>query len=222
MWLCSTHNQTSKPNQPKARTADPFTALTRHAGSVAFVNETRLHGHSGCSNATRKNAASNPARETAPPGHQPAMNTGGATVRAPAAACTRTPWPNARSMRTDTQPPHLRRAMSPASSHSPPSSVSSTGLVKTPSTRSAPATMAALRITRHTAHCLTGWRHRKQRDARLRPNFVYHRRREQGLSPRPALPTTSPPPTRTGRKCIGPDAERARSCAPQINHTAQR
>ena len=156
-------------------------------------------------------------QDTRPP---PALNTGDATVRAPAAACTRTPWPNARSMRTDTQPPHLRRAMSPASSHSPPSSVSSTGLVKTPSTRSAPATMAALRITRHTAHCLTGWRHRKQRDARLRPNFVYHRRREQGLSPRPALPTTSPPPTRTGRKCIGPDAERARSCAPQINHDA--
>ena len=46
--------------------------------------------------------------------------------------------------------------------------------------------------------------------------------RTRPLSPRPTLPTTSPPPTRTGRKCIGPDAERARSCAPQINHTAQR
>ena len=42
---------------------------------------------------------------------------------------------------------------------------------KTLSTRLAPATMAALRSTRHTAHYLTGWRHRKQRDARLRPNL---------------------------------------------------
>jgi hypothetical protein len=76
---------------------------------------------SGCGNARNRAEECRSALANARVGHQPASQkpSGGATVRAPAAACTRAPSrPNART-RDDARPPHLRRAKSPASSHTP-------------------------------------------------------------------------------------------------------
>ena len=222
------HSATTKPEtKPTKRTlGDPFTALTRHAGSVAFVNEIRSHGHSGCSNAAGRMQQAIPlakrgaSKDTSPP----PLNTGGATVRAPAAACTRAPRPNARSM-------HARRH--PAT---PPAPCHESGLL------SLAAVLGVVdRFSKDSNHKVGACDHG------CAPHHAPHSTLPDGveppqatrcpvaaqlrlpppprtrpLSPRPTLPTTSPPPTRTGRKCIGPDAERARSCAPQINHTAQR
>ena len=65
--------------------------------------------------------------------------------------------------------------------------------------------MAALRLTRHTAHCLRGgWRHRKQRDDRMRPNLLTAAAENKASAPDLHFQRPAQRPTHTGWVCIDP------------------
>ena len=142
---------------------------------------------SGCGNARNRAEECRSALANARVGHQPASQkpSGGATVRAPAAACTRAPSrPNART-RDDARPTHLCRAMSPASSHTPPSSVSSTDIGKDFEHKVSACDHGC--APQHAPHStLPDWVAPPQATrCPAAAQLVCHRCREHALSPRP-------------------------------------